>query len=414
MKRIFLDLCLGVGIIGLISCSGTSYFGDDVYVSGEQEMIYPQVEYNTMFTSDPLMDAKVFNKRIPDLNSLLVCRDKQCAPAELSTAKQYVFNALAHLVDNNADTTALLCEANPQAHVCVNPYLTVPAKIGVTPAYVYFDGVKLIDASQVKGKTALNLVLGYDLSYNGQTPSVCKPDKAVLYVKDNNNIVLNGNGFECDMTSMGTTNIRIMFSIDYIDMDYGYLGGYYSIGLSGPAFGGGSGYAMIRLPKDAHPLSPNLKDIEETVRVNNEAPVYKPVIKEERINVEAEEDKKAEKVEPKVEEKVAPVSYNNATSKSNENVMASGVIEDPRKAAIEVRTDTSTYLNGGKAGTSQPVSIVKGREALNIPENAVVTSKKIILKPEEKVVQFVDETASGEQVNEVEEIYIDDLDDYIK
>ena len=92
MQKIFYKLCLGLGIVGLMSCSGNSYWTneEDVMVSGEEVVVYPQVENNTMFMSDPLNDAKVFNKRVPDLNSLLVCRDKQCAPAEMSTAKQYV------------------------------------------------------------------------------------------------------------------------------------------------------------------------------------------------------------------------------------------------------------------------------------------------------------------------------------
>ena len=66
----------------------------------------------------------------------------------------------------------------------------------------------------------------------------------MMYVKSNNDVVLNGNGFKCEMTSVGTTTIRVMFDIDYIDLDYGYIGGYYSIGLSGPANGGGSGYGL--------------------------------------------------------------------------------------------------------------------------------------------------------------------------
>ena len=411
MRKVFLNLCLGVGIFGLVSCSNHSFFVNDeeVYVSGDEGVSYPVVENNTMFMSNPEMDARVFNKRIPDLNSLLVCRDKQCAPAELTTARQYVFNALAHLVDNNADTTALLCEANPQAHVCVNPYLTVPAKIGMTPSYVYFDGVKLIDASQVKGKTALNMVLGYNLSYNGQTPFVCKPDKAVLYVKDNNNIVLNGNGFECDMTSMGVTNIRIMFSIDYIDMDYGYLGGYYSIGMSGPAYGGGSGYAMIRLPKDAHPLKPNLmKSLDDDVVAEEsvmEKTQYRPNVREELVNPkqEIEEEKTKEEVsrkdeikkEAKVEEEVEP--------KVNEREM------------IIVRDDVSSSLANGKVKDNNGlVAIRDGKEALNLPEDTVITSKKIILKPEARDIRPVEVKDDVKADEEYEEIYIEDLEDYIK
>ncbi|MBR5598442.1 MAG: hypothetical protein IKW39_00210 [Alphaproteobacteria bacterium] len=413
MQKIFYNLFLGAGIIGLVSCSGSSYWtnNEDVMVSDEK-IVYPQVENNTMFMSNPEVDARVFNKRIPDLNSLLVCRDKQCAPAEMSTAKQYVFNALAHLVDNNADTTALLCEANPQAHVCVNPYLTIPAKIGVTPSYVYFDGVKLIDAAQVKGKTALNLVLGYNLSYNGQTPFVCKPDKAVLYVKNNNNIVLNGNGFECDMTSMGTTNIRAMFSIDYIDMDYGYLGGYYSIGMSGPAYGGGSGYAMIRLPKDAHPLKPNLRAPEEEEEVApkvEQKATYRPEVKEELINHAKEEV--AEVVEEEIEDVKDTVEdvVEDTVEEVNNNLNS--------KEYVTVSDDISASLNGGKNNSNgQPTAIKGGRQALTIPEDAVVTSNKLILKPESNKGNIVRVNASetSNTSEEYEEINVEDLEEYIK
>ena len=61
------------------------------------------------------------------------------------------------------------------------------------------------------------------------------------------------------MTAIGATSVKTVFSIDYIDLDYGFIGGYYSIGLSGPAYGGGSGYMMLRLPKDAYPLAPELQ-----------------------------------------------------------------------------------------------------------------------------------------------------------
>ena len=378
MKKIFFKLCVCAGILGLVSCS--SYVVDDeVYFAPEVEEDIA-LESNTMYMNDPLVDAKVFNKRVPELNSLLVCRDKQCAPAELSASKQYIFNALAHLVDNNSDATALLCEANPQAHVCVNPYLTIPAKIGVTPGYVFFDGVKVIDASQVKGKTALNLVLGYNLSYNGQTPYVCKPDRAMLYVKDNNNIVLNGNGFGCDMTSQGVTTFRIMFNIDYIDLDYGYLGGYYSIGMSGPAYGGGSGYAMIRLPNDAHPLNPVLKAPEE-VKVKEEVkkPVVKPEVKTEMLADQAKE----------VEDVVDAVK------------------KEAEENAVKVKDDVSKSLSNAKVNPNvEPLIYGSAKNSSN-------KNNEIIINPDEEDVPFIDDEPEDGYYG-YEEVYVEDLDEYIK
>ena len=361
--------------------------------------------------------ARVYNKRVPPLNSLIVCRAKQCAPAELSMSREYIFNALAHIVDNNLDATALLCEANPQAHVCTNPYLTVPAKVGVTPAYVFFDGVKVVDASVVKGKTALNLALGYNLSYNGQTPTVCKPDTAMMYVKSNNDVVLNGNGFKCEMTSVGTTTIRVMFDIDYIDLDYGYIGGYYSIGLSGPANGGGSGYGLIRLPKDAHPLNPELMNQNEPENVAAPKQSVKPQVNAEALKVRVEEKTNAaaegaldggqgtdrETVASGMAKEQSGVE---ASAPREELKLSDETVADNERAAA--RPAEKTFENSSvrqNANAAQPIRITP---------DTIVKSDRVILKPEEPQELRPYEVNSEEYEPKFEEIYVDDLDEYIK
>lgn len=362
------------------------------YIDNETNRLYiPENQVVPVYNPDEA--ASVFNKRIPPLNSLIVCRDKQCAPAELSKSREYIFNALTQLVDNNLDSTALLCEANPQAHVCVNPYLTVPAKIGITPAYVYFDGVKIIDAAIKDGQTGLDLVLGYNLSYNGQTPTICKPDKAMLYVKNNNKVVLNGNGFKCDMTSVGTTTIRALFSIDYIDLDYGYIGGYYSIGLSGPAYGGGSGYGLIRLKKDAHPLKPVLMapKQEEPEKVQEIKPVVKPQVNPEALKLnDAEAEKALAPVEIKEKTADAPVEPV-AESYSGRKPLQTDVTFD--------NSDERIYLN-----PAQPTQL---------SPDAVVTSDRVILNPETRNGKVYEIKEVGFEPT-FEEVYVDDLDEYIK
>lgn len=386
-NKIFFQLCLAVSVVCVASCTSHESEVDLSMLAtppGAQNSLYSEqrlsAEESRGFVMQPDVAARVFNKRIPPLNSVIVCRDKQCAPAELSMSREYIYNSLAHLTDNNLDATALLCEANAQAHVCVNPYLTVPARIGVTPAYVFFDGVKIIDASSAKGSTALNLVLGYNLSYNGQTPSVCKPDKAMLYVKGNNEIVLNGNGFKCDMTSVGTTTVRVMFTVDYIDLDYGYIGGYYSIGLSGPANGGGYGYGMIRLPKDAHPLSPELsvvEDEEEDLGEPKKAPV-KPQVKEERLNVD--ETPKRQKLDLGDEERsegLAPVEV---------------IEEGGAKRQESERQNFSANDSHERVHLARPL---EGMEPKNEP-------------------YVYDVSGEGNYGPEFEEVYVDDIDDYVK
>ncbi len=430
-KKIFLELYLAAGVIALASCSNTSSWWNDGEYEYTTEVNDSMFDGQYMSAADarflaenPSEAARVYNKRVPPLNSLIVCRAKQCAPAELSMSREYIFNALAHIVDNNLDATALLCEANPQAHVCTNPYLTVPAKVGVTPAYVFFDGVKVVDASVVKGKTALNLAFGYNLSYNGQTPTVCKPDTAMMYVKSNNDVVLNGNGFKCEMTSVGTTTIRVMFDIDYIDLDYGYIGGYYSIGLSGPANGGGSGYGLIRLPKDAHPLNPELMNQNEPENAAAPKQSVKPQVNAEALKVRAEEKTNAaaegaldggqgtdrETVASgmaKEQSGVEASAPREKVSAPREKLKLSDeAVADNERAAA--RPAEKTFENSSvrqNANAAQPIRITP---------DTIVKSDRVILKPEEPQELRPYEVNSEEYEPKFEEIYVDDLDEYIK
>lgn len=187
--------------------------------------------------------------------NVVVCRAKQCAPLKLSMSKEYIYNSLTQLLRSNNNQKALVCAADTGSHNCYANYISLPITVGITPAYMYVDSVKISDVHIMKGVRSANLMLNYNVTYNGQTPD-CAPDKTLLYVKNADNIVLEDDGYQCKMTTIGTTTIKTLFLIDYIDLDYGFIGGYYSIGLSGPAYGGGSGYMLMRLPQVSYPTAP--------------------------------------------------------------------------------------------------------------------------------------------------------------
>ncbi len=243
-------LFLGLAVTGASSC--------DIWNRSLQDVLNHPFQKAEIQEPAPL--------RMP--NSVVVCRTKQCAPAKLSMSREYIYNSLLHLLDNNNRQNALICAADAGTHACIENYISLPIRVGITPAYMYVDSVKITNVSVAKGNTSLNLVLNYNVTYNGQSPD-CKPAKTLLYVKDTSNIVMEDGGYMCRMTSIGQTMIKTLFVIDYIDLDYGYIGGFYSVGLSGPAFGGGTGYMLIRLPKDAYPLSPELTNPRNTQAIND-------------------------------------------------------------------------------------------------------------------------------------------------
>ena len=189
---------------------------------------------------------------------VVVCRSQQCAPANLSMSVEYIYNSLLQLLDNNNYSTALVCQASDTAHTCLENYVTLPVKVGVVPTHAYIDSVKITDVILSKNHNRIKLILNYNMTYGGQVAS-CTPSQSILFIRDVDHVLLEDNQYTCNMTTVGTSSVKTVFIIDYIDLDYGYIGGYYSIGLSGPAYGGGSGYMLFRLGKNAYPLSPALR-----------------------------------------------------------------------------------------------------------------------------------------------------------
>ncbi len=190
-------------------------------------------------------------------SSVVVCRSRQCAPAQLSMSKEYIYNSLLQLFDNNNYQKALMCQADAQTRTCVETYLTLPIHVGVVPTNAYIDHTKITDVIVGRQGNSLNIILNYNVTYGGQVAE-CTPSQSLLFARKVNHVILEDSGYNCKMTTIGVTNVKTVFAIDYIDLDYGYIGGYYSIGFSGPAYGGGNGYMLLRLPKNAYPLAPTL------------------------------------------------------------------------------------------------------------------------------------------------------------
>jgi hypothetical protein len=85
----------------------------------------------------------------------------------------------------------------------------------------------------------------YELLVNGVS-RVCEPTVMDIVIPINSQATLSNREFTCNMTSDGLSNVSLLVSIDYIDLDYGILGGYYSLGMQGPTTGGGTGYALFK------------------------------------------------------------------------------------------------------------------------------------------------------------------------
>lgn len=180
----------------------------------------------------------------PSQPSVLVCRGHQCAVAEYSMTREFLFNKFQELFNKNRNRQVLLCEADPNLRFCYNQALEVDVSSGMVPAKVTLPSMTVVD-----GKLSKDLNLDLILDYNvrvGKIKPKCQSARSLLSVPFVDKTQLNVPEFSCDISASGETSINMNYHVDYVDFDYGILGAYYTIGFGQVFRGGKSGYMLMR------------------------------------------------------------------------------------------------------------------------------------------------------------------------
>lgn len=177
--------------------------------------------------------------------SVLICRSKQCAKAEYSMTREFLYNRLVKLFESNLNKDILLCDADPVSRVCYNHGVRVPAQTNVLNVDVQIPSIRLLDAKLLRGQTALDLIFDYTVDIN-KMRSVCQSSVTRLSVDFIDKVQMLSPGFACRFTTSGSSALNASYNIDYVDFDYGTIGAYYTIGIGEAVRGGSSGYMLMR------------------------------------------------------------------------------------------------------------------------------------------------------------------------
>ncbi len=176
---------------------------------------------------------------------MIICRDFGCTKLNDRITRTFLFNSLANMFMMNAHSRVYICEADPFSRDCLQSGITFPIQSGIANALVKIPKATISQVNVSTGLSKATVGMTYDFLVNG-IDRVCEPTVMDIMVPVNSQATLSNREFACNMTSDGISNVSLMVSIDYIDLDYGILGGYYSLGMQGPATGGGTGYALFK------------------------------------------------------------------------------------------------------------------------------------------------------------------------
>ncbi|MBN2779552.1 MAG: hypothetical protein JXQ74_00585 [Alphaproteobacteria bacterium] len=175
----------------------------------------------------------------------VICRRAGCTRLNDRITKQFLFNSLIQIFLNNKMTKVDLCEADPHSRACLANSIRFGGNIGSTPALVQIPSFTLVEMQPLSNLNRLNLFIRYDVFANG-LQTRCSGAMSTIEAISSQQLIMRDNNFQCDFTFGMPTSAFAMYNIDYIDLDYGIIGAFYSIGLSGDSAAGGTGYVLMK------------------------------------------------------------------------------------------------------------------------------------------------------------------------
>ena len=175
----------------------------------------------------------------------VVCRDFNCTRLNNRITRTFLFNSLANMFLTNAHSRLYICEADPFSRSCLQSGISFPVRSGIANALVKIPKATISSVDLSTGLSRATATLNYEFLVNG-IKRTCEPTVMDISVPNNSQATLINREFACNLTSDGMSNVSLLLSVDYIDLDYGLVGAYYSIGMQGSAMGGGNGYLVFK------------------------------------------------------------------------------------------------------------------------------------------------------------------------
>ncbi len=198
---------------------------------------------------------------------MIVCRNFGCTRLNERITRTFLFNSLANMFMMNAHSRLYICEADPFSRDCLQSGISMPVRSGIANAMIKIPKATISQVSVSTGLSKATVGMTYEFLVNG-IDRRCEPTVMDIMVPVNSEAVLSNREFSCNMTSDGVSSVSLIVSLDYIDLDYGILGGYYSIGMQGPTTGGGTGYALFKTEFTTGGMQFRATSFEEDISVN--------------------------------------------------------------------------------------------------------------------------------------------------
>lgn len=217
-----------------------NFIPETEFMNMDDDINYDEVIYNVRSEESMNNPGVQFTER-----PTIICRDFNCTRLNNRITRTFLFNSLSNMFLTNAHSRIYICEADPFSRSCLQSGISLPVRSGIANALVKIPKATISQVNLSTGLSRATATMNYEFLVNGIKHN-CEPTVMDIAVPNNTQATLINREFACNLTSDGMSNVSLLLNVDYIDLDYGLIGAYYSLGLQGSATGGANGYAVFK------------------------------------------------------------------------------------------------------------------------------------------------------------------------
>lgn len=217
-----------------------NFIPETEFMNMDDEVNYDEVIYQVRQEETYYNPGVQFTER-----PTVICRDFNCTRLNNRITRTFLFNSLSNMLLTNAHSRIYICEADPFSRSCLQSGISFPVRAGIANALVKIPKATISQVNLTTGLSRATATMTYEFLVNG-IKHTCEPTVMDISVPNNTQATLINREFACNLTSDGMSNISLLLNVDYIDLDYGLIGAYYSLGLQGPTTGGSRGYLVFK------------------------------------------------------------------------------------------------------------------------------------------------------------------------
>ena len=217
-----------------------NFIPETEFMNMDDDVNYDEVVYQVRSEEATYNPGVQFTER-----PTVICRDFNCTRLNDRITRTFLFNSLANMFLTNAHSRVFICEADPFSRSCLQSGISFPVRAGVANALVKIPKATISQVNLSRGLSRATVTMTYEFLING-IKHTCEPTIMDISVPNNSQATLMNREFACNLTSDGVSNVSLLLNVDYIDLDYGLIGAYYSLGLQGPSTGAANGYLVFK------------------------------------------------------------------------------------------------------------------------------------------------------------------------